>query len=246
MKKKNIKESLAKKKIIAFAILMLFLTAFFSALCEVPTVRASTQESIKASAGAGGTIKPSGVTNVSQGGSQQFSINANSNQKISSITVDGSNAYFANYSFAQKPTVTTGDRNEKAVMVNNQRFILTNAYTYSNNTATINVYTADVNWNPVSLVSMSPPGDTAKDFYVMNFSSSFPETILICGATSYYEPEGFIASYNVASGVWQWALQPNSGYLTNILNPVGNTFFIQTASNVQCFYETTAINLFNP
>jgi hypothetical protein len=218
----------------------------FSALYGVPTTLANTQESIKASASAGGTIKPSGLTHISQGSSQQFSINANNNRKISSISVDGSNVYLANYTFAQKSPVNTGDRNEKVVMVNNQRFILTNAYTYSNYTATIYVYSADANWNPVSLVSMSPPGDTAKDFYVMNFSSPFPDTILICGCISYFEPESFIASYNVASGVWQWALQPNSGYLTNILNPAGNTFFIQTASNVQCFYETNTTNLFNP
>src|SRR5208283_5215438 len=131
-------------------------------------------------------------------------------RKISSISVDGSNAYFANYTFAQNSPVNVGDRNEKVVMVNNQRFILTNAYTYSNYTATINVYTADANWNPVKLISTSPSGDNAKDFYIMNFSSSFPDTILMCGSTSSGNPEGFVASYNVTSGVWQWKMQPNS------------------------------------
>ena len=242
----NITISLAKKRIIVFAILALFLIMVFSVPYEVPIILANAQESIKASASAGGTINPSGLTSVSQGSSKQFTIKANGNRNISSISIDGSKVYLANYTFAQEPPVNTGDRNEKVVMINNQRFILANAYTYSNYTATINVYTADANWNPVSLVSMSPPGDTAKDFYVMNFSSSFPDTILICGTTSYYEPEGFIARYNVTSDAWQWALQPNSGYLTNILNPAGNTFFIQTASNVQCFYETDTTNLFNP
>ena len=205
---------------------------------------------INASAGNGGTITPSGLVGVSVGGSQQFSINANTGEKISSLSVDGINTYVANYTFAQKPPVNTGDTNEKVVMVNNQRFILTNAYTYSNFTANINIYLADANWNPVSLVSISPDGDTAKDFYVMNFSSSFPDTILICGATSslFNYSEGFIASYNVISGAWHWVLQPNSQYLTNILNPYGGTIFIQSSTKFanQCFYATIVSNLFTP
>lgn len=217
------------------------LTATPSAsVSSIATSISTSLDYINASAGAGGTVMPSGVVGFSAGNSEQFSINANAGQVISSISVDGSNSYFANYTFAQKTPVNTGDTNEKVVMVDNQRYILTNAYTYTNLTATINVYTADANWNPISLVSTSPNGDTAKDFYIMNFSSSFPDTILICGGTlsEYNYSKGIIASYNVSSGVWQWALQPNSQYLTNILNPYGDTLFIQTSTSLtnQCFY----------
>ena len=94
---------------------------------------------------------------------------------------------------------------------------------------------------------MSPPGDTTKDFYVMNFSSSFPDTILICGSTSVELPcNGFVASYNITSRVWKWATLSSVNYVTNILNPSGNIIFLQTAGqSVQDFYETTVANLFN-
>jgi hypothetical protein len=237
------KKSFAKK-IMVFAFLTLFLMPFFFALYETPSICATAQESITASASSGGRINPSGLTKVSQGSSQQFSINASTNATISSISVDGSNVYFANYTFAQKPPVNYADGNEKVVIVNNQRYILTNAYAYINRTATINVYTADANWNPTSLISMSPNGDTAKDFYVMNFSTSFPDDILICGIqTGAGGNGGFVASYNVTSGVWQWA-DESQAWLTNILNPYGTTLFIQASQRV--FYETTVADLFTP
>ena len=46
---------------------------------------------ISASAGSGGSISPSGSVSVTEGNSKTFSISANTNYKISSITVDGSN-----------------------------------------------------------------------------------------------------------------------------------------------------------
>ena len=45
---------------------------------------------ITASAGSGGSISPNGVTNVVTGGSQAYTITANSGFQISSVTVDGS------------------------------------------------------------------------------------------------------------------------------------------------------------
>ena len=75
---------------------------------------------ITASAGTGGTITPSGAVGVAQGGSQTFTIAANANYVISSVTVDGTSvgavgAYtFSNVtashtisaSFAATPTYT--------------------------------------------------------------------------------------------------------------------------------------------
>ncbi len=56
---------------------------------------------ITASAGTGGTISPSGSVSVSSGGSQTFTIGANSGYQIASVVVDGTNqGAIASYTFS--------------------------------------------------------------------------------------------------------------------------------------------------
>jgi hypothetical protein len=51
----------------------------------------TTNFTITASAGSGGSISPSGTVTVAQGANQTFTITANSGFKVSSVTVDGAN-----------------------------------------------------------------------------------------------------------------------------------------------------------
>jgi hypothetical protein len=61
----------------------------------------STNFTITASAGSGGSISPSGAVTVAQGASQSFSITANSGFTISSVTVDGaSQGAITSYTFS--------------------------------------------------------------------------------------------------------------------------------------------------
>lgn len=65
----------------------------FSGIAANHTISASfapNSYSISASAGANGTISPSGTVAVSHGGQQTFTISANAGYQISSVTVDGS------------------------------------------------------------------------------------------------------------------------------------------------------------
>jgi Fibronectin type III domain/Divergent InlB B-repeat domain len=61
----------------------------------------ATPYSIKASAGTGGSISPSGTSTISSGGSQTFAIFANHSYKIAAVIVDGvSVGAITSYSFA--------------------------------------------------------------------------------------------------------------------------------------------------
>ncbi|HXB02569.1 MAG TPA: hypothetical protein VNV15_07095, partial [Opitutaceae bacterium] len=61
----------------------------------------STNFTITASAGSGGSISPSGAVSVAQGSSKTFSITANSGFTISSVTVDGANqGAISSYTFS--------------------------------------------------------------------------------------------------------------------------------------------------
>ena len=64
----------------------------FSNVTAAHTISATFTASsytITATAGTGGSISPSGSVSVAQGGSQTFSIAANTGYQISSVTVDG-------------------------------------------------------------------------------------------------------------------------------------------------------------
>ena len=231
----------------------LALIAVFCFSIIMGSVNATTpQYAVTSSANAGGTISPAGTTDVNQGSTQAYTVTANAGNTIGNIAVDGSNTYVANYTFTTNSMVNSGDGNEKIVIVNSQRYILTNNKAYSNGTATINVYTANSNWQPTELISMSPIGDACKDFYIMAYPSILPDLILICGGTNniWAITEGFIASFNVTSQTWTWADQPSCEYTTNILNPYGTTILIQSSavsiSGGTHFYMTTAANLFTP
>ena len=75
----------------------------FSNVTAAHTISATFAAStyiITASAGTGGTIAPSGSVSVAQGGSQTFSIAANTGYQISSVTVDGvSQGAISSYTF---------------------------------------------------------------------------------------------------------------------------------------------------
>jgi hypothetical protein len=61
----------------------------------------TTQFTITASAGSGGSISPSGAVKVNQGNSQSFTITPNSGFSISSVTVDGANqGAISSYTFS--------------------------------------------------------------------------------------------------------------------------------------------------
>jgi hypothetical protein len=61
----------------------------------------TTQFTITASAGSGGSISPSGAVKVNQGANQTFTITANSGFSISSVTVDGANqGAISSYTFS--------------------------------------------------------------------------------------------------------------------------------------------------
>jgi len=61
----------------------------------------TTNFTITASAGSGGSISPSGAVSVAQGASKTFSITANSGFSISSVTVDGANqGAISSYTFS--------------------------------------------------------------------------------------------------------------------------------------------------
>ena len=65
------------------------------------TQSGATTYTITATAGTGGSISPSGSVSVAQGGSQTFSIAANTGYQISSVTVDGvSQGAISSYTFS--------------------------------------------------------------------------------------------------------------------------------------------------
>ena len=65
------------------------------------TQSGATTYTITATAGTGGSISPSGSISVAQGGSQTFSIAANTGYQISSVTVDGvSQGAISSYTFS--------------------------------------------------------------------------------------------------------------------------------------------------
>jgi len=67
---------------------------------------AVTQYTLTASAGAGGSISPSGAVTVNSGASQAFTITASAGYTIASVTVDGANVgAVASYTFSN---VTAG------------------------------------------------------------------------------------------------------------------------------------------
>ncbi len=67
----------------------------------VQTAPASTQYTVTASAGTGGSISPSGSVSVNQGASQSFTITPNTGYKIAGVTVDGTSVgAVATYTFS--------------------------------------------------------------------------------------------------------------------------------------------------
>jgi hypothetical protein len=80
-------------------------TYTFNGVSDNHTISASFQQNptytITSSAGTGGTISPSGTTTVNYGGSQTYTISANSGYTISNVTVDGtSQGAISSYTFS--------------------------------------------------------------------------------------------------------------------------------------------------
>ena len=208
---------------------------------------------VTASSGNGGNINPSGVTVVTPGSNQAFTISTDIGNKIQNIEVDGTNKYFANYSFSQRLPVNAGDTDEKVAIVNGQRYLVTTGYTHTNGSSTICIYEETPDWNVGSLVASSP--FIAADINVQT-CSTFPDCILICGSTTKVPLSsqfGFISCYNITSNSWQFTVQSTNycGYITNIYNPYATTILMQTCASDQFahrlsgFYESNVENLFN-
>jgi hypothetical protein len=92
---------------------------------------------ITASAGAGGTISPTGSVSVNYGGNQAFTITPNTNYHLASLTVDGS------------PVTPVGSYTFSSVTASH-----TIAATFAVNT----LHTITVSWNPPGQGTISPGG----------------------------------------------------------------------------------------
>jgi hypothetical protein len=200
---------------------------------------------VTASAGAGGSISPSGTNSYAYHSDPSFTITPSAGNSINEISVDGGKPFPAtHFSCSQSYINNNTNKNIELAVVNGQRYILANPWLFTPFT----IYEADSNWTISNEVATSP---VAINFLFVpaisknvNALSLFPNCIVTCGNQA--DGQGFVALYNITASSWTWESVPSISYLTDVLNPSGTDLVIHVADTSHLgFVKTTQDNLFN-
>jgi uncharacterized repeat protein (TIGR02543 family) len=171
---------------------------------------------ITATAGAGGSIAPSGVTTVNYDASQAYTITPNANYHILDVLVDGiSIGAAANYTFSN----VTANRTIDATFA-----VDTHTVTYSNNGGTGAQSDPSSPYNSGSLVTVLGAGSTARTGYTFaNWNTAANGS-----GTSYNPADTFTISANTTLYA-QWTINQYSLFYNGNGNTGGTAPATQTA-----------------
>ena len=133
----------------------------------------------------------------------------------------------------------------KPVILNNHRYIFVNSGWGPGHYDSIKAYTADVNWNKVSLVATTFQTNY-NDFYTASFPEVWSDLIIVYGTTSNgsVSTGGEVQAFNITSNRFQnLTVNPNISYVTGICWVPAHNEFLLTMIDV--IGTATPLTLFN-